>query len=240
MDLQIATGWSGYLDIAGTWVAVVLTLFVFSFLLGDNLLYRLAEHIFVGVAVGYAAVVVFHSILASKLLTPGLQALANGDWERLLWLLLPSVLGLLLLTRSFRWTRPLSWLGSLGLAALLGVGAALAIEGALFGTLLPQADAAADLTRYVSRYGWWLGLASGALVLLGTAGVLLHFHYGTGAGGALAGLRNWLLENWGGMGRWFIFVAFGALLATTFMARLSLLVARIQFLLDAVQGLLGA
>jgi hypothetical protein len=40
------------LDTVGTIVAIVLTLFVFSYLLGDNILYRLAEHIFVGVAVG--------------------------------------------------------------------------------------------------------------------------------------------------------------------------------------------
>ena len=56
MDTLIPTGWTAYLDAAGTWVAVILTLFVFSYLLGDNALYRLAEHIFVGVAVGYAAV----------------------------------------------------------------------------------------------------------------------------------------------------------------------------------------
>jgi len=43
----------------------------------------------------------------------------------------------------------------------------------------------------------------------------------------------------GGLGRWFIFVAFGAILATTFMSRLSLLAGRIQFLLESVRTLVG-
>jgi hypothetical protein len=44
---------------------------------------------------------------------------------------------------------------------------------------------------------------------------------------------------WGGLGRWFILIAFGAILATTFTSRLSLLIGRMQFLLDSVRGLLG-
>ena len=36
---------------------VLLTLMVFSYILGDNVLFKLATHIFVGVAVGYAAAI---------------------------------------------------------------------------------------------------------------------------------------------------------------------------------------
>jgi hypothetical protein len=240
MITQIPIGWAAYLDVAGTWVAVVLTLFVFSYLLGDNVLYRLAEHIFVGVAVGYAAVVVFHNVLAPKLLAPIGESLSTGDWERLLPLLVPLVLGLLLLTKSFRGARSVSWLGSFSLACLLGVGAALAIGGALLGTLLPQVDAASDVTRYVMRYGPTLGVFSGIVVLIGATGVLLHFYFGASREKRLGGLYNWLVRTWGGLGRWFIFIAFGALLATTFVSRLSLLIGRIEFLIDAVRGMAGS
>jgi hypothetical protein len=48
-----------------------------------------------------------------------------------------------------------------------------------------------------------------------------------------------VVQVWGGLGRWFIVIAFGAILATTFTSRLSLLVGRIQFLLDSVLGLFG-
>jgi hypothetical protein len=239
MEALLAPEWTGYADLAGTWVAVILTLFVFSFLLGDNVLYRLAEHIFVGVAVGYATVVAFHSVLIPKLVTPLMTALGHGEWGQLLALLVPLALGLLLLTKSASRLGPLAWLGSFSVALLLGVGAALAIAGALFGTLLPQVEATADLTGYVSRYGLVWGLISSIVILIGTSGVLLHFYFSANPEGTLARLRTWLVQNWGGLGRWFIYIAFGALLATTFMARLSLLVDRIQFLLDAVRGLVG-
>jgi hypothetical protein len=224
------------LELAGTLVAAVLTLFVLSYLVGDNVLYRLAEHIFVGVSVGYALVVVFHTVLASKLFNPLVEALTAGDWEQVLLRCVPLLLGLLLLTKPFKAT---SWLGNLSVAFLLGVGAALAIQGALLGTLLPQVDAAADVPHYVTRYGPGLGLFSGLVALVGTIGVLLHFYFRSGRDGRLAGLREGLVRTWGGLGRWYILIAFGAILATTFMSRLSLLIGRIQFLLDSVRGLLG-
>jgi hypothetical protein len=223
-------------DLAGTLVAVVLTLMVFSYLLGDNLLYRLAEHIFVGVAIGYAAVVAFHTVLASKLFGPMVEAIGEGNWQQLLLLAIPLVLGLLLLVKPLRPTR---WLGGLSLAFLLGVGAALAISGALLGTLLPQVNATADVTRYTARWGTGLGLFSGFVVLVGTIGVLLHFQFGAGQEGRLSRFRDALVKSWGGVGRWFVLIAFSAILATTFVSRLSLLIGRIQFLVDSIRGLLG-
>ena len=76
------------LDTAGALVAIVLTLCVFSYLLGDNFLYRLAEYLFVGVAIGYAVVVAFHNILVPKLVIPLIEATAGQDWSQVLMLLL--------------------------------------------------------------------------------------------------------------------------------------------------------
>jgi hypothetical protein len=224
------------LDTAGTLVAVVLTLFVFSYLLGDSVLYRLAEYLFVGVSIGYAVVIAFHNVLAPKLLIPLVEAWGRKDWGQTLLLLIPLLFGLLLLTKPLK---RLSWLGSLSVALLLGVGAALAIGGALMGTLLPQVNAAADVMHYIPAYGPRLGLFSGILVLVGTIGVLLHFYFSTRREGRLAGLRSRLVQTWGGLGRWFIFIAFGAIFATTFMSRLALLAGRVQFLLDSVRELVG-
>ncbi len=221
------------LDTVGMWVAVILTLFVFSYLLGDNVLFRLAEHIFVGVAVGYAVVLVFHNVLAAKLFIPAMDALGQGGQQaQLLKAAIPLALGLLLLVKP---SKRLSWLGSISVAFLLGVGAAVAIGGAIGGTLLPQINATGDLMRN----GPGLGLFNGLVVLAGTSGALLHFHFQAGREGRLAGLRNRLIQIWGGLGRWFIVVAFDTILTTTFMSRLSLLVGRIQFLLDSVRGLFG-
>ncbi len=224
------------LDTIGTAVALILTLFVFSYLLGDNVLYRLAEHLFVGVAVGYGVVVAFHSVLVARLQVPLVQALEEGNWDRALLLLISLLLGLLLLLKP---SKRLSGLGNLSLAVLVGVGAALAVGGAALGTLVPQVDAAADLTRYVDRYGPGLGLFSGFVVLVGTTGALLHFYFNRGEEGRLAGLRQRIVRSWGGLGRWFILIAFGAILAVTFLSRLSLLTGRIEFVLDSIRRLVG-
>jgi hypothetical protein len=224
------------LESAGTVVALVLTLFVFSYLLGDNILYRIAESIFVGVAVGYAVVVTFHNVVVPKLLLPLVSGLEAGNWGRVLLLFIALLLGFLLLTHPLR---RLSWLGSISVAWLLGVGAALAIGGALLGTLLPQASAAADVTGPIESWGPGLGLFSTIVLLVGTLGAFLHFHFSTNRQARRTGWLDALVRTWGGLGRWFILVAFGAILATTFVSRLSFLTGRIQFLWDSVAGLLG-
>lgn len=224
------------LETISTLVGIVLTLLVFSYLLGDNVLYRLAEHLFVGVAVGYAIVLIFHNVLAPKLFTPLVAAVGEASWGQTTLLGIALVFGLLLLLKPIR---SLSWLGNLSVAVLLGVGAALAIGGALLGTLWPQIDATANLSTPIDLYGPRLGLFSGIVMLVGTTGALLHFFYSAAEEGRLARLRNFVVGVWGGLGRWFILVAFAAILATTFMARLSLLVGRIQFLLDGVRDLVG-
>ena len=39
--------------ILGAWVAVFLTLAIFSYLYKDNPFYKVAEHVFVGISAGY-------------------------------------------------------------------------------------------------------------------------------------------------------------------------------------------
>jgi hypothetical protein len=224
------------LDTAGILVAMILTLFVFSYLLGDNFLFRLAENLFVGVAIGYAVVVAFYDVLVPKLFRPLVDSLTSGDWQQALLLIISLAFGLLLLLKP---AKRLSWLGSLSVALLLGVGAAVAIGGALLGTLLPQIGATADVTLYGTRYGSGLALFSGILLLVGTTAVVLHFHFGTGGKWIWSRVRGQLVRTWGGLGRWFIAVTFGAILATTFLSTLTLLIGRVEFLVNSVRHLVG-
>jgi hypothetical protein len=229
-------------DAVGLILAALLTLCVFSLLFRDNALYRLAEYLFVAVAVGYVTVIAFDQVLMAKVVRPVVNAIrapAGPDVLSLVLLLIPAALGLLLLLKSTRRAGPLSWLGSLTVATLLGVGAAVAIAGAMSGTLLPQVAAAAEVMHYTRAYPRGLAIFSGVMAVVGTAGVLLHFHFGRSREGRLSGPRAALVQVWGGLGWWFVLVAFGALLSTTFLARVSQLGGRIQFLLDAVRQLVG-
>ena len=119
------------IDIIGTWVAFALTLMVYCYLGKDipflHAIYRIAVYVFVGVALGYGALMAWHGVLVPRLLL----RLESGEWVYLV----PLVFCLLLLARVRRsWSR----LGNLTTAFLFGVGAALAVGGALVGTLLPQ------------------------------------------------------------------------------------------------------
>lgn len=218
--------------VIGVWVAFVLTLMVLSYLFGDNPLYRLAEHLLVGTAAGYAVVVAYHSILRPRLFAP-LSEDPVGQWY--LWV--PLVLGLLLLAKA---KRSIAWLGNTTMAFLFGTGIALAVGGALIGSLGPQIGAT-WLSLNPSDYALegWMGVWNAVLIILGVSGVLLYFYY-TSSGEKRRG-RLWagLRAAWGRVGYWFLLITLGAIFANTIVARLSLLIGRVRFLLDTL-GLLGS
>ena len=118
-------------EFGGLILGLLLTLFVLSYVIGDNPLYRVAVHILVGVSAAFAAVVVVRNVFAPILTT------IQGDGESstgLFWLI-PLILALLLLLKAFPRT---AWLGNSAMAALIGIGAAVGLVGAVAGTLLPQ------------------------------------------------------------------------------------------------------
>jgi len=218
------------LDVIQVWVAFVLTLMVFSFLLGDNPLYRLAEHIFVGTAAGYAVVVAYHSILRPRLVRP-LMDDPVVHW----YLFIPLLLGLLLLGKG---RRNSGWIGNTSMGLLFGVGAALAIGGALLGSLAPQV-AATWISVNPEVYPDWAGFVNALLVVIGTTGAFLYFYYGEPKGNKVGRVWAGFRRIWGKVGHWFILATLGAIFANTIVARLSLLVGRMRFLLDTL-GILGS
>ena len=111
-------------DLIGAAVAFVLTLLVLSYIIGDNPLFRIAIHLFVGVASGLAVVIAFYNILWPQLIQP---LIFGSELERF-FLLIPLVLSGLLLTKI---SPRLGGWGRLAVAFLVGVGAATAIGGAI-------------------------------------------------------------------------------------------------------------
>jgi hypothetical protein len=213
----------------GTLIAALLTFMVWSYLLGDNPAFRIAEHLFVGIAVGYAVLVAWFSVMQPALfgaVAPQSPALAA----------VPLVLCLLLMAK----VRPAwSGVGNIAVAFLVGVGAALAVGGALFGTLGPQVAATASLSLDPADYGdtqsalaspfLWQNLA----VLVGTIGTFFYFTFNTQPQGPLGGFRETFTRFWSGIGRWVIMMMLGALFANTVTSRIALLIGRVQWLLSA-------
>lgn len=198
----------------GVWVGAILTLLVFSYLLGDTPLFRVAQAIFVGVTLGYALTAAVYLVLVPLLLDPlFLDPVTN--W----YLLVPLVLGVVLLTKLRASWAPL---GNLAIAFLFGVGSALALGGALEGTLLPQLSAVVVP----------LDSLENVLLVVGALGALLSFRFvRPHITRPAARFVETVGRGWGALGRWFVLGALGALFASVAVARISILVNRVYFLL---------
>jgi hypothetical protein len=217
----------------GPWLAFALTLMVFSYLLGDNPLFRIAEHLLVGLALGFAWVVALHSVILPRFT----YAIESGDLEVGAYTALGVVSGGLLLFKSVRTkSRIASIISSIPLAYLFGVGAAVALGGAIFGTLIPQVEAtmlSLNLADYAEQWALY-DVIEAFLIVLGTVCTLLYFTFTARGQSRLTRLRGRVVQVGAGMGRWFLMFTFGALFGSLVMSRVSLLVERVTFLMNVL------
>jgi hypothetical protein len=199
------------LEQIATVVGAVLTLMVFSYLLGDNFLYRIAIHIFIGATAGFVLIVAFESVLIPWINITLLSA--PLEMPRLAVGLIPFMIGILLL---FKGSPRFSRLGDLGLMIVLGVGTALALWGAISGTLLPLITSTVREFRPAN-------VINGLIVLIGTISVLVYFTY-TGlrrSGGEVSQLLP--VRFTGLIGQAFIVITLGATYALLIISALTVL-----------------
>src|SRR5574340_389485 len=219
-------------DLVWTLVAFLLTIFVLSYVLGDNELFRLAIMIFVGVSAGYAAVVIIYQILLPRLIMP----LITSPLAEKTLLIIPAVLVILLL---FKLSTKLSVLGNPSMAFLTGVGAAVAVGGAVTGTIFEQINGAIapfDLAG-MSAASAGTQLLGGIILLGGTVASLGYFHFGARkTEGQTATKQSIFMQTLSKIGQIFIAITLGALFAGVIAASLTALIERRGFLLDVVKS----
>jgi hypothetical protein len=217
-------------DFVSGGISFLLTLMVLSYLIGDNPIFRIAIYIFIGVSAGYVAVVAWHQVLYPRLVLPLLSASLG---ERLL-LVIPLVLGLLLLLKISPRT---AGLGSLPMAFLVGVGAAVAIGGAIFGTLFPQTQASMNVLDLSTAGQYQLErIFEGVFMLVGTVTALVYFQFSAKAT-ATGPQRGKLVRILSWVGQIFIAITFGVLFAGVFMAALTALIERLNFIVTFLSSL---
>ena len=121
-------------EIVGVWVSIFLTLTVFSFLYDDNPIYKLSEHIFMGVTIGYGISESYWGVFKPNLLDK-LFVFEEGQFagESIYFLALLLCL-LLLLKATPKW----SWLARIPIAILVSAYAALKITGETTAKLMLQ------------------------------------------------------------------------------------------------------
>jgi hypothetical protein len=194
---------------AGTLVAAVLTLAIFSFLYRENPFFRFAEHLLVGLSAGYFTVIAVQGTLVPKVIEP----LKVGDF----WVVIPFVLIILILGRLTEKTRPAS---RIPLALVIGAGAGVAVPALLQARILVQLGATMKP----------LDSFANVLILVGVITTLIYFYFSREHKGWWGRLAS--------VGTWYLMIFFGATFGNTVMSRISLLVGRLEFLFGDFLGLI--
>lgn len=200
---------------------------ILSYLIGDNPLYRVALHIFIGVAVGYAGLVTIQQVLIPRLVRP----LMSGSLDVMLLAVVPLVFFIFLVLKLS--SRLSDW-GNLGIALMLGVGTAIAIAGALRGTLVPQIAATRLSLNPASG-----NLVNNLIIVVGTLATLLYFQFVVRAQPEEGTERLLPMRIVAGVGRAFIVLTLGATYAGMILSGISLFSERVVVLWDFISQFLG-
>ena len=105
-------------DVIGYWLGIFLTFAILSYLYKDNPFYKLAEHLFVGVSIGYVVTQQYYNVIRPNLIER-LTLVPNLYW-------LPLVLVVLLFVKTA--SRRLAWLGRYPLAFVVAFYAGIQIN----------------------------------------------------------------------------------------------------------------
>jgi hypothetical protein len=214
-------------------ISFLFTLLVFSYLLGDNPLFRIAVYIFVGVSSGYIAAVAFWLVVVPRLFYPLMPALTSGNMSELGLLLVIWLASFLLLMKA---SPGLMGMGRIVMAFLVGVGAAVTLAGALTGTLVPQILGTINAFDMTGKDigGFVEAITNGMIILAGTVLTLAYFHFGARpkADGSMRRLGLIEVLAWGG--RLFIGIALGAVFAGVYSAALTALIERLSSLINFI------
>ncbi len=212
----------------GIWVAAFLTLSIYSVLYRDNPFYRFAEHLFVGVSVGYGIVLSIYQGFIPFAWKPFLAAMTGESMSGFIKLI-PICIGLLFFARlSPRHT----WLIRYPIAILIGFGSGIAIPNVLRanifeqtrGTIAPFAEIAAGTLS-----GW--GVFEAILMVVGVICTLTYFFFAVEHRGPV----KWLSK----VGITFLMIGFGSAFGNTVMGRVALLIQRVDFLLNDWLGIIS-
>ncbi|WP_298860310.1 hypothetical protein [uncultured Gimesia sp.] len=220
----------------GLWVSAFCTLAIFSFLYGDNPLYKFTESVFVGVSAAYAMVVGFWTEIVTNLyakLLPGMARMSffpdmESDVQSDLLYLIPLVLSVLLL---WRLAPKGNWIARWPLAFFIGATAGIRLIsyletdfiGQLQSTIMPFIVFTADGSLL------WIKSLRNTVVIVGVTSCMVYFFFSVEHEGIVKYISR--------LGIWFLMITFGASFAYTVMGRIALLSARLDFLFNDWLGI---
>lgn len=193
----------------GVIIAGLLTLAIYSFLYRDNPVYRMAESLLIGLAMGYVLVIYWQTAFMDRIFTP---LFSLGDF----WVVIPLILGLLMFSR---FTKKYSWLSRIPIALMIGAGAGVSMPAMLYARTLKQMSA--SVMPLINENGAFN--IEALVVAVGLISTLAYFYFSREHKG--------LMGRTAKLGTYFLMIFFGATFGYTVMSRMSMLIGRIDFLL---------
>ncbi len=229
-------------DVATILAGGIATLGIYSFLIKENGLYRFFEHLFIGIAAGFLPILTLQRFLWPHILVPmlGYDVVVFPDgavvkpysyWSMLY--LVPLLFGLLYYTL---YSQRFGWLAKVVIGFTLGYSAGLSFKG-FFTEMMPQLISSfkpllvANGSNGVDIFASF----SNIVFVVTLLSVMWYFFFSVKMEGVIS-------EKVTKGGRWLMMICFGAFFGSTVMARMALLVERMQFLaydwFGALKGLL--
>lgn len=205
----MTTIWGDFSTTLGIWIAAFLTLSIYSFLYKDNPFYKIAEHLIVGVSVGYILSVQYRDAFIPLVWKPLFK---NGEY----FVIIPTVLGIMML---LRFIPKYSWISRYPIAFTIGLGSGVAIAPEMQARILKQLQTTMVTYTPGGPVPW-----NGIIIFIGVLSGLAYFFFSKPHKGVLGVSAQ--------MGLWFLMVGFGASFGYTVMARITLFIGRAHFLLS--------
>ncbi|HIN84788.1 MAG TPA: hypothetical protein EYM90_07815 [Phycisphaerales bacterium] len=212
----------------GLWLAAIFTLFILSFLVGDNPAYKFAEALVVGTSAGYVMVIgiwdVFVPLLLGKLapgfvqtaFLPGMDVSAGTQFLYII----PAILIIMLL---FQLMPSGGWISRWPIAFFIGITAGYRMIGYVEADLVAQIKAGIVPLWVTGENGFAFWASFNAVLLtVATLSAMIYFFFSVEHKGFIGKTAR--------IGIWFLMITFGASFGYTVMGRIALLAARLEFL----------
>jgi hypothetical protein len=203
----------------GLWIGAIMTFAIFSFLYKDNPFYKVAEQIFVGLSAGYWFVYTIFNIVMPNLIVP-----LRTDFNQNFLLLVPGILGIFMLMRIIPKTE---WFSRFPMALMIGSSAGLGMLTYTKSDILKQLTATMLNPFSADNRVMILGQC---LLIIGTITGVIYFFFSARHKGAVGVLSR--------LGIYFLMISFGGAFGYTAMARISLLIGRLQYIFGDWLGLI--
>jgi hypothetical protein len=190
-------------------IAAALTLMIYSLLYRENILYRIAEHTFVGIYAGYGV-----AYAVKNIMDQGVSRVSAGNY----WFIIPMILGIMLFTR---FTVKQAWISRYSMAVMVGVGTGVSVRALIEAQIVRQIKASV-----ISLYGGPFTVIDNLIIVLGFICAFLYFFFTD-----ISALRR-PMSYIAKAGRYVLMFTFGGAFGGTVLSRMTLFTGRMQFLLS--------